>query len=69
MHLIHDSVSALQHDLNSFSFFSTCLAIRSGDELSKIMAFFYYGAAKPPCLNGIRDGQEEIPSVPINAQP
>ncbi|XP_004287186.1 PREDICTED: uncharacterized protein LOC101305502 [Fragaria vesca subsp. vesca] len=43
--------------------------IRSGDELSKVMAFFYYGAAKPPCLNGIGDRQEEIPSIPINAQP
>ncbi|KAL7606064.1 hypothetical protein Lser_V15G19385 [Lactuca serriola] len=24
--------------------------IRTADELSKMMAFFYYGAAKPPCL-------------------
>lgn len=42
--------------------------IRTADEFSKIMAFFYYGAAKPPCLNGIGDSQEEIPSVPINGQ-
>ncbi|KAJ7956708.1 Thioredoxin-like protein [Quillaja saponaria] len=41
-------------------------AIRSADELSKIMAFFYYGAAKPPCLNGTGSIQEEIPSVHIN---
>ncbi|KAF7844609.1 thioredoxin-like fold domain-containing protein MRL7L, chloroplastic [Senna tora] len=41
-------------------------AIRNADELSKIMAFFYYGAAKPSCLNNITDFQEAIPSVPIN---
>ncbi|KAA0032393.1 hypothetical protein IC582_010729 [Cucumis melo] len=35
----------------------------SADELSKIMAFFYYGAAKPPCLNDVGDYQETIPSV------
>ncbi|XP_061362754.1 thioredoxin-like fold domain-containing protein MRL7L, chloroplastic [Gastrolobium bilobum] len=40
-------------------------AIRSADEWSKIMAFFYYGAAKPSCLNGITDFQEDIPSVII----
>ncbi|XP_010522251.1 PREDICTED: uncharacterized protein LOC104800933 isoform X2 [Tarenaya hassleriana] len=39
--------------------------VRTADELSKIMAFFYYGAAKPPCLNGIGNSQEEIPSVSI----
>lgn len=38
----------------------------SGDELSKIMAFFYYGAAKPPCLKDIPDYQEAIPSVSID---
>ncbi|KAG2728314.1 hypothetical protein I3760_01G199500 [Carya illinoinensis] len=43
-------------------------AIRTADELSKIMAFFYYGAAKPPCLNGIGDSQEAVPSVSINSQ-
>ncbi|KAK9289158.1 hypothetical protein L1049_017632 [Liquidambar formosana] len=43
-------------------------AFRTADELSKIMAFFYYGAAKPPCLNGIGNSQEAIPSVPINSQ-
>ncbi|XP_013623137.1 PREDICTED: uncharacterized protein LOC106329094 isoform X1 [Brassica oleracea var. oleracea] len=37
--------------------------IRTADELSKIMAFFYYGAAKPPCLNGVDYSQEQIPSV------
>ncbi|CAH8330927.1 unnamed protein product [Eruca vesicaria subsp. sativa] len=37
--------------------------VRTADELSKIMAFFYYGAAKPPCLNGVNYSQEQIPSV------
>ncbi|CAH2059878.1 unnamed protein product, partial [Thlaspi arvense] len=37
--------------------------IRTADELSKIMAFFYYGAAKPPCLNGVDNSQEQVPSV------
>ncbi|MED6110979.1 Thioredoxin-like fold domain-containing protein mrl7l, chloroplastic [Stylosanthes scabra] len=41
-------------------------ALRNADELSKIMAFFYYGAAKPPCLNTISDSQEDIPSVSID---
>ncbi|XP_028770369.1 thioredoxin-like fold domain-containing protein MRL7L, chloroplastic [Neltuma alba] len=40
--------------------------IRNADELSKMMAFFYYGAAKPSCLNNITDFQEDIPSLPIN---
>ncbi|KAG7017170.1 Thioredoxin-like fold domain-containing protein MRL7L, chloroplastic [Cucurbita argyrosperma subsp. argyrosperma] len=39
----------------------------SADELSKIMAFFYYGAAKPPCLSDVRDYQEAIPSVSVDA--
>lgn len=38
-------------------------AIRTADEFSKIMAYFYYGAGKPPCLNNIGDSQELIPSV------
>ncbi|ESQ51765.1 hypothetical protein EUTSA_v10016862mg [Eutrema salsugineum] len=41
--------------------------IRTADELSKIMAFFYYGAAKPPCLNGVVNSQEQIPSVDVSA--
>lgn len=41
--------------------------IQTADELSKIMAFFYYGAAKPPCLNGAGDSQEAIPLVPIKS--
>nr|CAN75809.1 hypothetical protein VITISV_004630 [Vitis vinifera] len=41
--------------------------IQTADELSKIMAFFYYGAAKPPCLNGTGDSQEAIPLVPIKS--
>ncbi|XP_010414077.1 PREDICTED: kinesin-related protein 4-like isoform X1 [Camelina sativa] len=40
--------------------------IRTADELSKIMAFFYYGAAKPPCLNGVNNSQEQIPLVDVS---
>ncbi|PRQ46003.1 hypothetical protein RchiOBHm_Chr2g0084441 [Rosa chinensis] len=72
----HDLVSALQVSVYPEIIFTKAgkilyrdKAIRSGDELSKVMAFFYYGAAKPACLNGIGDRQEEIPSIPINAQP
>lgn len=36
---------------------------RTADELSKMMAFFYYGAAKPPCLNGIKNSDELVPTV------
>ncbi|KAL5554575.1 hypothetical protein UlMin_041976 [Ulmus minor] len=43
-------------------------AIPTADELSKIMAFFYYGAAKPPCLKITGDREEAIPIVPVNAQ-
>uniref|UniRef100_A0A5B7BTN9 Uncharacterized protein n=1 Tax=Davidia involucrata TaxID=16924 RepID=A0A5B7BTN9_DAVIN len=43
-------------------------AIRTADELSKIMAFFYYGAAKPPCLSNTRDSEELIPTVPISGK-
>ncbi|XVE90716.1 hypothetical protein DITRI_Ditri20bG0099600 [Diplodiscus trichospermus] len=39
--------------------------IRTADELSKMMAFFYYGAAKPSCLDCIGNSQEMIPSVSI----
>ncbi|KAM7280209.1 hypothetical protein ACFE04_007343 [Oxalis oulophora] len=38
-------------------------ANRSADELSKMMAFFYYGAAKPPCLGEIETSHELIPSI------
>ncbi|KAB1218189.1 hypothetical protein CJ030_MR3G026069 [Morella rubra] len=41
---------------------------RTADELSKIMAFFYYGAGKPPCLGSVGDSHEAIPSVPIKRQ-
>ncbi|XP_065860865.1 LOW QUALITY PROTEIN: thioredoxin-like fold domain-containing protein MRL7L, chloroplastic [Euphorbia lathyris] len=40
--------------------------IRSPDEFSKIMAYFYYGAGMPPCLSDIGDSQELIPSIPVN---
>ncbi|OUZ99306.1 hypothetical protein BVC80_717g26 [Macleaya cordata] len=44
---------------------------RTADELSKIMAFFYYGAVKPPCLGthivGDHGQLELIPSVPNNS--
>ncbi|KAL3642211.1 Thioredoxin-like fold domain-containing protein mrl7l, chloroplastic [Castilleja foliolosa] len=38
-------------------------AIRTADELSKIMAFYYFGAAKPPCLTGVENMKEVIPTV------
>ncbi|KAE9589288.1 hypothetical protein Lalb_Chr21g0307431 [Lupinus albus] len=41
-------------------------ATRSADEFSKIMAFFYFGAARPPCLNNITECQENIPSFNID---
>ncbi|CAI9108241.1 OLC1v1007802C1 [Oldenlandia corymbosa var. corymbosa] len=37
-------------------------AIRSADELSKMMAFYYYGAVKPPCLSDKKTLDEDIPS-------
>lgn len=37
-------------------------AIRTADELSRMMAFFYFGAAMPPCLSGIKNSEEDIPS-------
>ncbi|XWS57153.1 hypothetical protein CRYUN_Cryun09bG0148100 [Craigia yunnanensis] len=41
--------------------------IRTADELSQIMAFFYYGAAKPPCVDCFGNSQEMIPSVVIKS--
>ncbi|KAI5401829.1 thioredoxin-like fold domain-containing protein MRL7L, chloroplastic isoform X1 [Lathyrus oleraceus] len=41
-------------------------AIRNADEWSKIMAFYYYRGAKPPCLTNIPDLQENIPSFTID---
>ncbi|KAG4909986.1 hypothetical protein JHK87_056102 [Glycine soja] len=38
-------------------------AIRSAEEWSKVMAYFYYGAAKPSCLNSLTYSQENIPSI------
>ncbi|KAK9139005.1 hypothetical protein Sjap_009599 [Stephania japonica] len=43
-------------------------SVRNADELSKMMAFFYYGAAKPPCLDINGDCLELIPSVPNNSE-
>ncbi|KAL9316995.1 hypothetical protein ACSQ67_013512 [Phaseolus vulgaris] len=37
--------------------------IRTAEEWSKVMAYFYYGAAKPPCLNNMTFSQENIPSI------
>ncbi|XP_030510454.2 thioredoxin-like fold domain-containing protein MRL7L, chloroplastic [Cannabis sativa] len=42
--------------------------MRTADELSKIMAYYYYGAAKPPCLKTVVASEEAIPSVSITAQ-
>ncbi|XP_047334722.1 thioredoxin-like fold domain-containing protein MRL7L, chloroplastic [Impatiens glandulifera] len=40
--------------------------IRTADELSKMMAFFYFGAAKPPCLmNRMTNNEEVIPTISI----
>lgn len=41
-------------------------AIRSAEEWSKVMAYFYYGAAKPSCLNSMTYSQENIPSFVSN---
>ncbi|CAL5373749.1 unnamed protein product [Camellia sinensis] len=38
-------------------------AIQIADELSKIMAFFYYGAAKLPSLNTIGKSEEPVPTI------
>ncbi|XP_073154423.1 thioredoxin-like fold domain-containing protein MRL7L, chloroplastic [Henckelia pumila] len=43
-------------------------AIRTADELSKIMAFFYFGAAKPSCLSSIVNNEEVIPSVQMTSE-
>lgn len=32
------------------------------------MAFFYFGAAKPPCLSGVKNIEEAIPTVQIKTQ-
>ncbi|KZV42668.1 hypothetical protein F511_25151, partial [Dorcoceras hygrometricum] len=42
-------------------------AIRTADELSKIMAFFYFGAAKPSYLS-IGNNEEVIPSVQMTSE-
>lgn len=68
----HDLVSALKVSIFPEIIFTRAgqilyreKASRTADELSKIMAFFYFRAAKPPCLNGIKDRQEAIPSVVV----
>ncbi|PIM99611.1 hypothetical protein CDL12_27895 [Handroanthus impetiginosus] len=68
----HDLVSALQVSVFPELIFTKAgkilyreKAIRTADELSKIMAFFYYGAAKPLCLSGIENMEEAIPTVQI----
>ncbi|XP_052171853.1 thioredoxin-like fold domain-containing protein MRL7L, chloroplastic [Diospyros lotus] len=43
-------------------------AIRSADELSKMMAFFYYGAAKPPILSSVGKSEELIPTLSISSE-
>lgn len=42
--------------------------IRTADELSKIMAFFYYGAAKPRCLDIAGKSEDAIPTVSLGSQ-
>ncbi|KAF7132467.1 hypothetical protein RHSIM_Rhsim09G0002900 [Rhododendron simsii] len=60
-----DLVSALHVSIfqNLYSLKLERSSLRTADELSKIMAFFYYGAAKPPCLNTIEKSEELIPTV------
>ncbi|KAL9274455.1 Thioredoxin-like fold domain-containing protein [Drosera capensis] len=41
-------------------------AKRSADELSKMMAFFYYGAGKPPFFHADKNGSEAIPPAPAS---
>ncbi|CAL5359448.1 unnamed protein product [Camellia sinensis] len=43
-------------------------AIRTADELLKIMAFFYYGASKPHSLNTIGKSEEPIPTISISSE-
>ncbi|KAI7987708.1 hypothetical protein LOK49_LG13G02007 [Camellia lanceoleosa] len=43
-------------------------AIQTADELSKIMAFFYYRAAKLRSLNTIGKSEEPIPTISINSK-
>ncbi|XP_057974957.1 thioredoxin-like fold domain-containing protein MRL7L, chloroplastic [Malania oleifera] len=69
----HDLVSALQVStfpemifIKSGKILYREKVIRTADELSRIMAFFYFGAAKPPCLNNIENVQEVVPCVTIN---
>lgn len=48
--------------------FTWCPGARTADELSKITAFFYYGAAKPPCLSNIGNTEEPIPAVQTSSK-
>lgn len=68
----HDLVSALKVSVFPEVIFTKAgkilyreKATRTAGELSKIMAFFYYGAAKPDCLSGAESIQEMIPSVAV----
>ncbi|XP_044478666.1 thioredoxin-like fold domain-containing protein MRL7L, chloroplastic isoform X2 [Mangifera indica] len=70
----HELVSALQVSIFPELIFTKAgkilyreTAIRTADELSKMMAFFYYGAAKPDCLKDMGSNQEMIPSVVIDS--
>nr|GME15790.1 thioredoxin-like fold domain-containing protein MRL7L, chloroplastic [Ipomoea batatas]GME15822.1 thioredoxin-like fold domain-containing protein MRL7L, chloroplastic [Ipomoea batatas] len=69
----HDLVSALKVSLFPELIFTKSgkilyreKALRTADELSKIMAFFYYGAAKPSFLNVTGNAEEAIPTVQIS---
>ncbi|OAY73952.1 hypothetical protein ACMD2_01290 [Ananas comosus] len=67
----HDLVSALKISLFPEILFTKAGKIlhrekvaRTADEWSKIMAFFYYKAARPPCLaKTAGQNQEKIPSL------
>lgn len=43
-------------------------ASRTADELSKIMAFFYYGAKKPPFFNVPESSEGAIPAAPVSSE-
>ena len=51
---------------DSYLYFCWFTETRTADELSKIMAFFYYGAAKPSCLDAFVMGNDAIPGFTVN---
>ncbi|GMH28608.1 hypothetical protein Nepgr_030451 [Nepenthes gracilis] len=71
----HDLVSALQVSVFPELIFTKAgkilyreKALRTADQLSKIMAFFYYGAAKPSFFNIAQNAEEAIPLAPVRGE-